>query len=225
MNQNNFKIGQFRRPQCNEYLKPFNNIKTSIQQVSSLESSQIIFKNQCINLQENINNQNCYYLHFGVEQQQLDQVFNLKLKNTNENDEEQLIEEFKVNKGTGMEYFEIIISPNNSYNQILWDLQRSQIDYTTEGRIMKIEILEFSLLVDIISSILKPKFQLSSLKKIGIQGPPSLLMCINRQQIRIGRSGIYEINNGININSISFVPKNSTLSFDGLDYFIMDFEY
>lgn len=50
-------------------------------------------------------------------------------------------------------------------------------------------------------------------------------MCINREQIRLGKRGIYEINNGINITSISFVPKVSTLASGELDYFIMDFEY
>ena len=103
-----------------------------------------------------------------------------------------------------------------------------------------------------------------------------MLMCINKEQIRIGKSGIYEINNGIKINFIGFVPKstlnnfpykdkmenynsyndfpNNPISeensnkyyydissgivyawdnqnlkyiqvFNGLDYFIMDFEY
>ena len=54
-------------------------------------------------------------------------------------------------------------------------------------------------------------------------------MCINREPIRIGRSGIYELNNGIDITSISFVPKfvpkNNSSGSNVLDYFIMDFEY
>jgi len=50
-------------------------------------------------------------------------------------------------------------------------------------------------------------------------------MCINGEQIRIGKSGIYELNNGIAVSFIGFIPKESTTSSDGLDYFIMDFEY
>ena len=57
------------------------------------------------------------------------------------------------------------------------------------------------------------------LKKIGIQARPSFLMCINKQEIRIGRSGIFEVNNGVEITSIGFVPKGAD------DYFIMDYEY
>ena len=45
-----------------------------------------------------------------------------------------------------------------------------------------------------------------------------MLMCINREQIRIGKNGIYEINNGVEIKSIGFVPADN-------DYFIMDYEY
>ena len=33
--------------------------------------------------------------------------------------------------------------------------------------------------------------------KMGIQSKPGLLMCINGQEIRIGRSGIYELRNGV----------------------------
>jgi hypothetical protein len=50
-------------------------------------------------------------------------------------------------------------------------------------------------------------------------------MCINGEQIRIGRTGIYEINNGLTIQSIGFILKESTFYSDGLDYFIMDFQY
>ena len=48
-------------------------------------------------------------------------------------------------------------------------------------------------------------------------------MCINGEQIRIGKSGIYELNNGIMISFIGFIPKQSESN--KLDYFIMDFEY
>ena len=51
-------------------------------------------------------------------------------------------------------------------------------------------------------------------------------MCINGEQIRIGKTIIYEINNDIiKITSISFVPKQVTLTSNEVDYFIMDFEY
>jgi hypothetical protein len=51
-------------------------------------------------------------------------------------------------------------------------------------------------------------------------------MCINGEQIRIGKTGIYEINHDdIKITSISFVPKVINSTTNELEYFIMDFEY
>jgi len=98
-------------------------------------------------------------------------------------------------------------------------------DDGTYGRIMEVTIISFTRLVDVVGFLKSSYPDLSYLTKIGVQGPPSLLMSINGEQIRVGRNGIYEINNGINITSISFVPKTSTASSDGLEYFIMDFEY
>ena len=61
---------------------------------------------------------------------------------------------------------------------------------------------------------------------MGLQGPPGLLFSMNGEEIRIGKSGIYEVE-GININQLSFVIKNnSPIPYaDNLDYFIMDFQY
>lgn len=226
-----YNIAQFRRPQLNSYSIDLT-MQLSRQNTSSED---IIFYNACGNLSGNniVNSQNCYYLRFGVYQREdSEQVFYLKLRKTEETeDNEQIIEEFKVNRGNGITYFETIISPNATYNQILWELQRTALDYRminaddTYGRVMTVTIDKYTRLIDVLNTLKSTYPNLQYLTKIGIQGPPSLLMCINREQIRLGKSGIYEINNGINITSISFVPKNSTLSSDGLDYFIMDFEY
>ena len=225
-----YNIGQFISSQLNNYLSPIegNDISITTQKVQSIESDSIIFGNCCINLigDHVLNNKKCYYLKFKVQQQDTIQKFYLKLKNNqNSNSGTQLIEEFTVNTGTNDNYFEVIISPNNNgYNQIIWELQRITEDYsiineddsTINGRIMKITIQTYGQLRNLI-----PLLGLggsSSLTKVGIQGPPSLLMCINREPIRIGRSGIYEINNGVNISFISFVPKEN-------DNFIIDYEY
>ncbi len=224
-----YYIGQFRRPQLNSYSTPLE-LELDYQQTQPLTSSDVIFYNICGNLSgENImNNQNSYYLQFSVQKREdSEQIFYLKLKNNTEfEDNEQLIEEYKVERGTGLVYFETIISPNSTYNQILWELQRTTLDYRlSSGRIIKIKNYTYTKLIDIFTALKSTYPQIKYLTKIGIQGPPSLLMCINREQIRLGKTGVYEINNGINITSISFVPKPSTISFDGLDYFIMDFEY
>ena len=226
-----YNIGQFRRSQLDSYLESLNITDIQYKNASGNE----IFRDAYVELQDTtFNNQNCYYLRFGVEQiENSTQVFSLKLQNTSEQqNNEQLIEQFKIEKGNkNIVYFEIIISPNETYNQILWELQRTTQDYSIQnkdgsyGRKMTIIVDECAQLIDVLAW-LKTQPQYNGLKqftKIGIQGSPSLLMCINREQIRIGRSGIYELNNGINITSISFVPKNTVSN--NLDYFIMDFEY
>ena len=226
-----YKIGQFRRPQLDSYMT---SLTAELDQAitSDVTSEVINFYNACGNLTgDNIlNNQNCYYLRFGIQQRSdSEQVFYLKLRNTEESaDNEQLVEEYRVSRGVGTVYFEVILAPNSTYNQILWELQRTALDYRminidgSYGRVANVVIDNYSRLIDIITVLKSTYTNLEYLTKIGIQGPPSLLMCINREQIRLGKTGIYELNNGINVTSISFIPKDSV---NGLDYFIMDFEY
>ena len=225
-----FNFGQFRSSQINSYSTNLT-MELATEQSESIAGNEVVsFYNKYGILSGNniVNNLNCYYLNFTVKRRSdSEQRFYLKLQNANSTeDNEQLIDEFKVSKGNGTETLDIIISPNATYDRFVWELQRTALDYRmlnadgTYGRIMDVSINTYSQLIDVITEKLKSDYSnLESLKKIGIQGPPSLLMCINREQIRIGHNGIYEINNGININSISFVPKNTT------DYFIMDFEY
>jgi len=197
----------------------------------------VSFYNPCGNLSgDNIlNSQNSYYLRFGIKRRSdTEQIFYLKLRNLSETeDNEQVIDEFTVGRGTGVTYFEIILSPNAAYNQILWELYRTVYDYGltnsdgTQGRVMEVlEDYTYTRLTNVLTFLKSTYNDLEYLTKIGIQGPPSLLMCINGEQIRIGATGIYEINrDDIRITSINFVPKESKFFSDGLDYFIMDFEY
>lgn len=227
-----YQIGQFRKTQLDSYFTPLE-MELDYQQTTVNEG--IVFQNAVGKLsgQNIVNNQNCYYLRFGVKQRNdSQQIFSLKLQNSLEtNDNEQFIEEYKVSRGKEIIYFEVIISPNSTYDQIVWELQRTSLDYRlsnsdgSNGRIMSVTMETYARLIDILTILKSTYPQMEYLTKIGIQGPPSLLMCINREQIRIGKTGIYEINNGINITSISFVPKESILNSNNLDYFIMDFEY
>lgn len=212
-----YNIGQFRSSQISTYSNPI--ATTAGQQATDpITTSDIVFYNRCHNLSGTMDHLNCYYLRFGVKQQDSEQTFYLKIRNTAKTeDNEQLIETYRVGIGNEISVFQVIISPNDVYNQILWQLQRIPQDYQTGGREVEITVYKFEQLID----ILKTKYSsIESFSKIGIQGPPSLLMCINRQQIRLGRTGIYEINNGIKINSICFMPAS-----ENEDYFIMDFEY
>ena len=231
-----YNIGQFRRSQVQSYATDLT-MTMGRTIVETTTGENVTFYDICGDLTGDnvLNSQNSYYLKFGVQQRtDSEQIFYLKIKNINElEDNEQLIEEFKVARGSDITYFEVIISPNATYNKIIWELQRTGIDYQisnqdgSSGRIMSISNISYTRLLDIITILRNSYSNLTYLTKIGVQGPPGLLMCINREQIRTGRNGIYELNNdNINITSLCFVPKIiSTSSGDALEYFIVDFEY
>ena len=239
-----YQIGQLRRQPGFDYYTPLDGA-LSWQSTTAISEGTISFQNRCYNLNANINNQNCYYLRFNITRfPGSDQTIRLKLRKNEDitqEDNEQLIDIIKIEKGaprTGGEqpaiaekvYLEYVLAPNGIYNQILWQLERTALDYaqpeegvTWFGRKTIVEVEEFAQLVDVMSSLSvagKPNSKIKYLSKIGIQGPPSLLTCINREQIRLGKNGIYELNNDkIKIASISFVPRSQA------DYFILDYEY
>ena len=204
-----YQFGQFRSSQTDTYSVSLE-MEMGREPTQRSSSQDVIFYNICGNLSGNniVNNQNSYYLQFEVkERMDSEQKFYLKLRNnTQTEDNEQLVEEFIVPAGNGTRYFEVTFTPNATYNQILWELQRTALDYQLDyGRLMNIIIKNYTRLINIISTLKQTYSNMTYLTKIGIQGPPSLLMCINGEQIRIGKSGIYEINNDIiKITSISW---------------------
>ena len=176
-----------------------------------------------------------YYLKFEVTQlPEVIQEFSIKLQSDEVTiDNIQNIRSFVVKQGIDKTTFELIFTPNSNYNQIVFELKRLALDFYTNngdgtsGRIMKIKILQFDRIINVISSYLAKNYPgMTSLKKIGIQGPPGLLFCIDGEEIRIGRSGIYELyNEDINISHMGFIIKDSLFTQDGKDFFIMDFKY
>ena len=232
------KFGQFRKTQLEEYFTIYSDSQIiKGQEIKKANStSEIEFTNICVSLQGDavLQNQSHYYLKFKVARREsTQQKFYLRLKNNDNvsesDDEAYTVGEFVTEMGTGDKIFEVIISPNKNYNKILWDLQRISDDYqkapdqgVSSGRLMNVTDIVLANIKNVVDNILASSGASGTttyLTKIGIQGPPSLLMCINGEQIRIGRSGIYEINNeNITISFVGFIPNQ-------LDYFIMDFEY
>ena len=91
----------------------------------------------------------------------------------------------------------------------------------TYGRIINIEVEYYEEIINVIDVYLNPVTgNAGILKQIGVQGPPGTLMCIEGEQIRIGRSGIYEINNGVVISFLGFV-----LHEDDENQFFLDYQY
>ena len=245
-----YQIGQFRRTQLPidryKIIKQGEivSVKSSFKSSNGEEDDSFIFENKGLLLEGNnvLNNQTSYYLKFTVYKKiSGEQSFDLILKNSDVSSKEtQTIESFVAAKLIEGEknnkvVFEVIITPNSTYNQIVFDLDRTSIDLKevnqekedVVGWVMIIEINEFYAIHNIIEDLSSNLnySELEELAKIGVQGPPGLIMCINGEQIRIGRTGIYELNNGMKIQSIGFILKKSDFYLDGTDYFIMDFQY
>ena len=55
---------------------------------------------------------------------------------------------------------------------------------------------------------------------MGVQARPGTLIVVNKEPIRIGRSGIYELNNGTKITSFMLTPSDNTE-----DSFLVDYIY
>lgn len=167
------------------------------------------------------------------------QQFLLFLENESESDKSsQFLKSFYVpsvqkNAREQQKYvtLELIFTPSLNYFNLVLQMRRTGIDYLDEtiennssyyGRVVIIPEggYECYLIKNILNDIAQENQATSSIEflKIGIQGPPGMLMCINGQEIRVWPNGIYEIKNGYKISFLGFiVPENSS--------FILDYQY
>ena len=147
---------------------------------------------------------------------------------------------------------ELVVSPDAEYNRLDIVLTRNIYDYVEvqndvaaneydsdsvgesqqnvpiqdkvyKGRIISIDKQKCK----IYEIVNKMPGTIKTLNKLGVQGPPGMLMCINGQGIRIGPSGIYEIKNGYKITFLGFVPKISQNESGEITYdqYIVDYQY
>ena len=232
-----YKFGQFRKSQLSSYLTPLQYTLNDLRVQSSL-SEGIVFVDKGVDLEGNNilqaltggNKQRSYYFRFKIYKQDTIQKITIRLVNTSKTEDNiQTIETVEIPIGNIDEYstFELVLSPNDNHNydQIYFELNRELIDYNTQnqdgtyGRKMNISIDRLDEIYNVID-FLQPSIEnKNALKQIGIQGPPGLLMSINGEAIRVGRSGLYEINNGIKTTFIGFIIENDE------KYFILDYQY
>ena len=229
-----FQFGQFRRSQLDSFLTP---LKYKLEQakIKSTISTAVTFVDNVISLtdalkpteQNGIRAKN-YYIRFRIYKKANPQTIIIKLINTNkQTDNIQNLRTIIVDAGRETEYntYEIVIPPNNNYNQIKFELQRELEDYNkknsdgTYGRICKIEVIrldEIYNVIDYLTTIINK----SALLQIGVQSAPGLLMCINGEEIRVGRSGLYEILNGYKVTFIGFIVEPNDNK-----HFMLDYQY
>lgn len=145
-----------------------------------------------------------YYFHAKVKRMDTVQTFNIKLINSDFLDKTQKIKKFIVQEGSENDWVdcEFIFTPAADFDTILFELVRD--NDTSGGRTPVILYEELS----IINNILDPGLEAV---KIGVQSQPGLMMCINGQEIRVGRSGIYELRNqALKITKFSVVAPAET---------------
>ena len=233
-----YKFGQFRATQSSNYMKKLTYTLDNKRVESSL-SKGTVFIDKAIDLSGANQLQGktpqgklrSYYLRFKVYKDTKNaQTFDLILRNTSlAKDNIQTLGTVQVPIGETDDYstFEFIITPheNRVFNEIHFELARILKDFEEEnpdgtfGRKPNIEVeilSEVNNLIETLNSSIENK---GILKQIGVQSSPGLLMCINGEQIRLGRSGLYEMKKeDIQIYFLGFVVEDDR-------YFILDYQY
>lgn len=232
-----YRFGQFRSSQLTRsFLDNITYTFDTVVEVSPL-SSQIRFSEQVIDIPNSLHSltddgtqQRCYYLKFRLYKRSTEQYVTVKLINTAASmaakDATQTIKTFIVDIGSTGEYqdYELILAPTANYNRIEFLLGRMVDDYNTinedgtNGRKLKIDVLQLAEIFNVVNIL--PIEEATRLKQIGVQSTPGLELCIDGEAIKVGRTGIYEINHGIYIKFVGFcVSDNDTRQF------ILDYQY
>lgn len=231
-----YNFGQFRRSQYNSYLTdlPFtvNNLvsKSTFLEGTSFYDKKISLTDKILKPVSANNLLRSYYLKIKIYKQTDIQNITLKMvDDTKQEDNEQGIELIKVPAGNTTDYviYDFVLKPNSNYNQIYLILSRTMADYNIDlgngfyGRQINLEIIQVQEITNLLETYLPSRIDHKRLlKQIGVQGPPGMLMSIDGEGIRIGRTGIYEINYGISISFIGFIIDSSDTT-----NFILNYQY
>lgn len=175
-----------------------------------LSSSIMEFNDECVYVSTGFSLNNNYYFHGKIQRKSTkSQVFTVKLLSVEEdteegivkpvlNSKEQYIKNVTIGSGDIDEFVDIefMFSPLDNFNCIVFELQRDTDDYRLETRYPKIIYEEMSAIKNIIGAEMEIPTGIKIIK-LGIQSRPGLMMCINNEEIRNSRSGIFEIKDGV----------------------------
>lgn len=229
-----YQFGQFRKTQADSYLTALGYELSSIE-VESKVTQGVRFVDKAITLNngkvfqstdDTGTKQKCYYLRLKFYRMLSSQKITISLVNTSKTeDNTQIIETFEIDEGLETDSLikDFVIAPNTTYDQIRISLERSASDYDiinedgTYGRIISVQGKRVDEIINVIDNYISG---IKKLKQIGVQGRPGLQMCIDGESIKIGRTGIYEINHEISIKFLGFI-----ITPDENNYFILDYQY
>lgn len=176
------------------------------------------FSDSCVILpNQKMYSERTYYFHGKVKLNiSSSQTFHIILLDSTGINSQQYIKSVTFPMGDGEDEgifvdIEFIFQPFTIYDTICFELVRERTDYLNprEACIIYQELSEIQNLIET-QSLGNGK----SLKKIGVQTKPSALMAINGEEIRVGKSGIYELREDlIPITSFSlFSPSKNVLT-------------
>lgn len=218
-----YKIGQFRKQHLTS--TSVSNIQTDIRDILTRLNNAEFYDKDCV-VSEPLVEGKCYYLKFSLRLKSVGEsatrTISLSLSDSSYS-KTQTLSSSSVSIGMDNDVvIETMIYPNLGFDHILIKINRIAADYKIINEQLKagslIDNLQIISLYELPNVLTLISGAPSYLTKIGIQAPSSFLMNINGEEIRVGKTGIYEINNGIKIKSIYFLPTQQ-------DYFIMDYEY
>ena len=243
---NFFPFGQYRRSSTQSYISKGYIDDDNIHEYEnspsgSISDGGIVFTDQILTFPSAIAVGQYYLLRVQIERIPSQQIFNLYLQNTSYSDDinktSQYIGKYivpsQLQQG-GRSVIQLVLNSTSiQYNYLVFELERTiKDDYNYQedgndsqiGRIAKIHPTFFGRFNNIIKDN-------RTLTKIGIQATPGMLFCINGEGIRVGPSGMYEINNGYQINFISAavgiktdedITSENTYDYE---YFTIDYRY
>ena len=208
--------GQFRSSQVKDYLLP---ISYSIINQTSKRDFAIVPEESFNGIDEN-GKINSYHIKCRIYKLSSAQTIKIYLKNTKKDyDNSKYYKTIKVPAGSITDYivFEDVITPNDSfsYDWLYFELQRTG---SSDKRLINIKNLQLDKIYNIITFLEKTVDKTLIIKAMKIQNSANLKMVINGEYIKIGKDGLYEINDEIKISSLGFIVNDNEI-------FILNYEY
>lgn len=134
--------------------------------------------------------------------------------------------ENKIQNQTGLETdiveptktIELVFTPYTNAQVLVFQLRRLAYDYSFTPRIVTIDTTIGNRDVSYVNNLFSGVIQEAN--KIGIQSRPGTLVVVNQTPMRLGKSGILEINNGILVTYVGVVAPSNNVS-----EFLIDYSY
>lgn len=209
-----YNIGQIRKSTSTSYLT---NVSYTVGTITSIGFSSTPFDDFCLN--GAFSEANTYYLKFRLKRRTAADyissfTFSLVLSKTNTGldedvDKQILASKIKVDKyvnGENDEYFnyEIIFKPNDSYSYLGFIAERTATDYAGDKQTY-ISISTIDLSDQGCFKIVRDILPVHPIRRLGVQSSPGFICVVNGEPIKLGRRGQYELNNGMEINSVGVI--------------------